>query len=199
MVSVSSFAWAGEPAEGVALKVRRGFFTETDIGGFMTVGGNNKYSNLQTYLQLGVGFDLSEKVELGVHVGMGANADNCWAGFRANGEDCIETSNFTVFMLDATAAYLFEVAPRFYVAPKLVGGYALLDPAPIYDPPTGADGRRKPNATPINRGFNAGAGLALEYATSMDHFSIGVDVLYRFIVGPNIHSLQFFPRVKYTF
>ncbi len=46
---------AGPPPEGVALHVRRGFFTETDIGVFFTVGGNNRYSNAETYLQLGVG------------------------------------------------------------------------------------------------------------------------------------------------
>jgi hypothetical protein len=40
---------------------------------------------------------------------------------------------------------------------------------------------------------------SVEYATNMDHFTIGLDVVYRMILGPNIHTLQFFPRVKYTF
>jgi hypothetical protein len=33
----------------------------------------------------------------------------------------------------------------------------------------------------------------------MDHFSIGADVVGRFIVGTSITSLAIFPRVKYTF
>ena len=34
-------AVAATPPEGVALEVRRGFFTETDIGGFFTLGGDD--------------------------------------------------------------------------------------------------------------------------------------------------------------
>lgn len=192
-------SWASEPQEGVELKVRRGFFVETDIGGFLTVGGDNDYSNMQTYLQLGVGYDVSEKLELGVHFGLGSNAANCWSGLRTNGIDCIETDNFTVTFLDASAAYLLELAPRFYLAPKVLVGYTRLDPAPIYSPATGPDGKRKEGAVPLSDALNVGGGLGVEYATSMDHFTIGVDVLYRFIVGPNMHSLQLLPRIKYTF
>ena len=39
----------------------------------------------------------------------------------------------------------------------------------------------------------------IEYATNMDHFSIGLDVAFRFVIGPNIPSLGFYPRVQYTF
>ncbi|MHB8872677.1 MAG: adventurous gliding motility protein CglE [Myxococcaceae bacterium] len=186
-----SLASAATPSEGVALEVRRGFFTETDIGGFMTLGGDNAYSNLQTYLQLGVGYDVSQSIELGVHFGMGSNAANCFNGLKASGE-CSATDNFTVTFIDFTAAYLFKLADRFYLDPKLAVGYTMLDPAPVVTG-TGAD------QVSINSGMNVGAGVGIEYATSMDHFSIGLDVLGRYILGPNILTLQFFPRVKYTF
>ncbi len=195
------WAAAATPPEGVALKVRRGFFTETDIGGFMTVGGDNAYSNLQTYLQLGLGYDVSESIELGLHVGIGSNAANCWSGLNAK-EECIETDNFTMMFLDVTAAYLVKIGERLYLTPKLAGGYTLLEPAPVYEPrrQPGAGGKLVPeDATPINKGPNAGIGVGIEYATSMDHFSVGFDILARYILGPNIPSLQFFPRVKYTF
>lgn len=187
-----ALCFAGTPSEGVALKVRRGFFTETDIGGFMTVGGDNDYSNLQTYLQLGAGYDVSSTVELGLHVGIGSNAANCFSGLNDRTGECNETDNFTVTFFDVTAAYLFELAERFYFTPKLVAGFTLLDPAPVVLG-EGAE------AKPINTGANLGLGLGVEYATSMDHFSIGLDVVSRYILGPNIVSLQFFPRVKYTF
>ena len=183
-----SLASAATPSEGVSLVVRRGFFTETDVGGFMTVGGDNAYSNLQTYLQLGVGYDVSQTIELGAHFGMGSNAANCFNGLKKTGE-CTATDNFTVTFIDLTAAYLFKLADRFYLDPKLAVGYTLLDPAPVVP----QDGE------PINKGINVGVGVGLEYATSMDHFSIGLDVLARYVIGPNIISLQFFPRVKYTF
>jgi hypothetical protein len=51
----------------------------------------------------------------------------------------------------------------------------------------------------VRNGFNVGVAASLEYATNMDHFSIGVDVSYRIIIGPNINVFAFFPRVQYTF
>jgi hypothetical protein len=186
---LASSAWA-IPPEGYELKVRRGFFTETDIGAFMTVGGDDQYSNIQTYLQLGIGYDILDALELGLHVGIGSNAANCFSGTKAPGAACPVADNFTLTFLDATIAYLIRVGPRLYLAPKIAGGYTLLDPPPVTD-----------NAgAPIGAGPNVGAGVGIEYATHMDHFSIGLDVFWRMVLaGPGIQSFQIFPRVKYTF
>jgi hypothetical protein len=190
LVLVPGLAMAATPSEGVALQVRRGFFTETDVGMFLTAGGgNNSYSNAQTYLQLGVGYDVSENIELGFNFGMGTNAANCWGGTDKTG-NCLTSDNFTVSFLDVTAAYLVRAMDRFYISPKLAGGYTLMGPAPVKDSITGKD---------IGSGVNIGGGVGFEYATHMDHFSIGADVLARYIVGPNIPTFTFFPRVKYTF
>ena len=197
-VLVASSAFAAAPSEGVALKVRRGFFTETDIGVFFTLGGQNAYSNAQTYLQLGVGYDLSEQIELSAHVGIGSNSQNCFA-VTTPGTACAIRSgpknvtsypdNFTFTYLDASASYLFKVLPRFYVAPKVLAGYTLLDPAPLADS----------SGNPVNSGPNVGLGVGVEYATNMDHFSIGADATVRYVIGPNIPTFAIFPRVKYTF
>ena len=193
---VSSSAYAATPAEGVPLQVRRGFFTETDIGGIFTVGGDNGYSNFQTYLQLGLGYQItlndgptwtgSSKalIPIGIHVGIGANAQNCWAGLNAAGA-CTQSDNFTMTFINASVGYLQQLVPRFYAGVKLLGGVTLLDPDPV------GDGR-------LVRA-NIGGALSIEYATNMDHFSVGVDVAYRLIIGPNIHALMFYPRVQYTF
>jgi hypothetical protein len=122
---------------------------------------------------------------------MGSNAANCFNGLNAKG-DCTASDNFTLTFFDLTGAYLFRLADRLYFAPKVAVGYTLLDPAPVVLG-TGVE------ATPVNQGINLGFGLGIEYATSMDHFSIGFDVLGRYVLGPNMLSLQFFPRVKYTF
>lgn len=185
---VPAVAFAETPPQGVPLDVRRGFFTETDVGVFFTLGGDDAYSNAQTYVQLGVGYDITEQIELGVHFGLGASAANCFSG-RNTREECTFADNFTVSFIDATAAYRFAVTPRFFVAPKLVGGYTTMDPAPIHD---AAD-------IPVTSAPNAGIGLGVEYATSMDHFTIGADVLTRMLLGPNILTIAIFPRVKYTF
>jgi hypothetical protein len=44
-----------------------------------------------------------------------------------------------------------------------------------------------------------GGDLGIEWATHQDHFFVGIDFEPRFVVGPNILSMAFFPRVKYTF
>lgn len=191
-VALLCMPWVAEaaaPPEGVPLKVRRGFFVETDIGAFWTLGGENKYSNAQPYLQLGAGYDITEHISLGAHFGLGSNAVNCFAGYVPGTEDCRLSDNFTVAFADVTAAYLFRIAERFYLAPKVAAGYTRLDPAPV----AGSNPDKAVTAP------NAGLGLGVEYATSMEHFSIGADLLARYVIGPNIPTFAFFPRVKYTF
>lgn len=196
LVLVSSSAFAATPSQGVPLQVRRGFFTETDVGAFFTVGGDNGYSNLQTYLQLGLGYQLTINdgggiIPIGFHVGIGSNAQNCWAGLKAD-NSCSLSDNFTLTMLNVTGGYLHQVVERLYLGGKLIGGVTLLDPRPIPDA-----------ADPTNTGLlvspNFGVALSAEYATNMDHFSIGLDVAYRLVIGPNINALGFYGRVQYTF
>ncbi|MFZ5439163.1 MAG: adventurous gliding motility protein CglE [Myxococcota bacterium] len=191
---ISSSALAATPSAGVPLEVRRGLFTETDIGGFFTVGGDNSYSNLQTYLQLGLGYQLTINdsaglIPIGFHVGIGANAQNCWAGLN-NAGACTQADNFTTTFLNLSGGYLHRVGTgyvgsRLYLGGKLLGGVTLVDPDPVGD---------KVLVRP-----NFGLAASLEFATSLDHFSIGLDASYRLIIGPNISGLMFFFRVQYTF
>jgi hypothetical protein len=181
-------ALAATPPEGVPLKVRRGFFTETDIGVLLTLGGDDLYSNGQAYLQLGLGYQLTINdarglIPIGFHVGIGANAQNCWAG-KTNSGVCLASDNFTMTFLSLTAGYLHRLAGRHYLGGKAIFGYTLLDPEPVKG---------------VRGGLNAGMAVSYEYATNMDHFSIGVDASFRLIVGPNINVFAFFPRVQYTF
>ncbi len=198
-LALSQAVWAGTPSEGVPLQVRRGFFTETDIGGIVNLGGtaayaggNPGYSNLDPYLQLGIGyqFAFSEKVAMpiGLHVGIGANASNCY-GAVDNAGNCVQSDNFTLTFITLSAGLMYSVAERLYVGGKLLGGYTLIDPAATV----------KDDGSGITAAPHFGVAASVEYATNMDHFTIGLDVVFRLVVGPNIPSIQFFPRVKYTF
>jgi hypothetical protein len=186
---LSTTALGATPPEGAPLEVRRGFFTEADIGVFFTLGGENVYSNAQTYLQLGVGYDLTETLSLGVSFGLGASAANCFAGYLPGSDLCRMSDNFTVTFGNVTAAYMVPLAERLYLTPKVTAGLSRLDPAPVGD---GDPGRAM-------SALNAGVGIGLEYATPMDHFSVGADVMTRLIIGPNIPTFAIFPRIKYTF
>jgi hypothetical protein len=193
----SSWAAAAAPAEGVELKVRRGFFTETDIGAFFTLGGDQAYSNTQTYVQLAVGYDISDSFALSATFGIGASAADCFGGRKTPGDtttDCVAADNFTAAFFDLNGAYLFRLAERFYLYPKLAIGYTTMDPAPVCSSSSPAG-----ECIGINSGVNLGGGVGIEYATSMDHFSIGLEAMYRFVIGPNISAVSIFPRVKYTF
>ena len=182
----------GTPSEGVALKVRRGFFTETDVGGFFTLGGDNDYSNAADVpaARAGLRRHRGNGSRIGFHVGIGANAQNCWAGLNAAERLHRRSDNFTMTFLDVTRGVPVPVVERFYVAPQAGGGLHA------------ARSRRRSTATRrprITGGANVGVGVGIEYATNMDHFTIGADVLVRYVIGPNIPAISIFPRVKYTF
>lgn len=188
----STAAAAATPSEGVPLQVRRGFFTETDIGGFWTLGGANAdkpYSNLQSYLQLGVGYQLTINdgkglIPIGVQIGIGANSQNCWANYDKARDRCGNADNFTMTFITASGGYLHQVLERFFIGGKIIAGVTLLDPEPV---------------TGVTFGANVGGALSLEYATNMDHFSVGLDISVRFVIGPNIPAFAVYPRVQYTF
>jgi hypothetical protein len=186
LLLVSTAAAAATPPQGVSLRVRRGFFTETDIGVFFTVGGNNKYSNAETYLQLGLGYDLTERIEVAAYFGLAASAANCFTA-QQNGA-CALSDNFTMTYFNGSVAYLVRLADRLYLTPKVTAGYSTFDPAPAYS----KNGK-------VTSAPNAGGGVGIEYATQMDHFSVGAEIMVRMAIGPAIGSIALFPRIKYTF
>lgn len=185
---VASSSIAATPPEGVSLEVRRGVFTEADIGGFLTVGGQGGYSNLQSYLQLGVGYQLhapggSGLVPVGLHLGLGPNDQNCWAALNRSGR-CSKPDSFSMLFIGLSGGYLFQLVDRLYLGPRVLAGVVLLDPVPVSGPAV------RPTV---------GGMVSLEYATGLDHFSLGLDVAYRMVIGPWISSIAIFPRVQYTF
>ena len=181
-------ALSAVPPQGVPLQVRHGFFFETDLGAFTTVGGQDHYSNAETYLQLGVGYDLMEHLEVGASFGLGTSAANCFTQRDAEGV-CSLADSFTMSFFDLSAAYLLPLKGRLFLRPRVIAGYADLDPAPRVDD----------NGKSLRHGADLGAAIGVEYATAMDHFSIGADLAFRYVLGPRIASFALFPRIKYTF
>lgn len=177
------------PPEGVPLEVRRGFFTETDLGVFGTVGGADGYSNAESYLQLGVGYDFKSGLELAAAFGLGSSGANCLSARDELGV-CATPDSFTASFLDLSVGYLHPLRGRLFLVPRLAAGYARIDPSPRVD--ASGEPTRASN-------FNFGAGVGVEYATAMDHFSIGADLMFRYVIGVRVATLALYPRVKYTF
>jgi hypothetical protein len=122
-------------------------------------------------------------VPLGLQAALGANARNCWAGRLSSGA-CSGADTFTLTFVEVGAGALFEVAERLYLGPRLLLGGTFLDPEP------------RPG---LRFQFDLGLVATLEYAAALDHFSVGVDVIYRLVLGPGISAIAIQPRVKYTF
>jgi hypothetical protein len=181
-------ALAAEPNAGAPVEVRRGFYVATDVGGFLTLGGAGGYSNLQLYLQLGAGYELELAgglvlVPVGLQAGVGANARNCWVGLLSSGA-CSGVDTFALGFLEASTGALFRVTERLYLGPRLLLGATLLEPEP------------RPG---LRLALGLGVAASLEYGTALEHFSVGVDLTYRLVLGPNISAIAIQPRVQYTF
>ncbi|MBS2030857.1 MAG: adventurous gliding motility protein CglE [Deltaproteobacteria bacterium] len=209
--ALPALAGAATPQVGVEQKLRRGFFTETDLGTYFDVGGGTA-SNAQAYMQLGVGYDITDRFTLSLQFGLGASSGVCLAHVANDGtcgitdasgnittvtdasgvpQKQVLPDNFSNTFYQLNVSYRLPLAERLGLVGGVVAGYQKLDPAPLFqnDDPT----------TPISGGFMAGVDLSLEYATNMDHFFVGLDVVPRYLFGPNLFSMAIFPRVKYTF
>lgn len=181
-------AAAYTPNEGVEFELHKGFFAETDIGTMFSVGGRDAYSNTESFIQLGVGVDIGSHFEVGALFGLGTSNVNCFAQGSAVLGTCTAADSFTVAMLDGFVTYLVPLQPRLWLTPKLLAGYTNLDPNPVVV-----------DSHAVYTAANVGVGVGIEYATSLEHFNVGVDVTGRYVLSANVPTIAILPRIKYTF
>lgn len=187
-------AQASTPLAGVPTQIRRGFFTEMDLGTFFTTGGEPGVSNAQVYVSLGLGYDVLTIDDHFLAVGLGfsqaASAGSCFGTPLEDGS-CVDanneplSNNWTAQTVEATVLYGFQVVPRLLLTARALGGVASITPKAFAD---------TENPVPL-----IGGGLGVEYATQFDHFSLGLDAAAKYFLGPNITGFAIAPRVKYTF
>ncbi len=198
---------AATPLAGIPTEIRRGLYTEMDLGTFFTLGGENKSpSDPQPYVSLGAGYDIfagqKHFVSLGLAFSMGTSAGGCY-GTAMEGKYCvgsgfdpIETNeklklsdNWSLTTVEGTALYGVFVGERLMLTFRLLGGVGFVQPDAFEE-----NGKVREGALPL-----VGGGAGLEWATQFDHFSLGIDGAFKFIVGPNVPGIAIAPRVKYTF
>jgi hypothetical protein len=175
--SVANAQDGAEPAVGLPFQVRHGWFAETQVGVFSTLGGQKPFANGQPFIGLSLGLDLESVEHLAVFVTAAQGASG-------------SPDNLSVLPFEAGARYGFgELAPRLTPHVLAVAGYSVLTPA-------GAPDR---GITETTGSVHAGAGFGLEYVTRLDGLTVGADVLVRQAFSPFLTSLSAYPRIKYVF
>ena len=188
-LDLSSVSSTGSPEP-----IRTGFYAETALGSFLTLGGADSYSNMEAFLSLGVGYDIMREFSVGLQFQLAPSAGDCYgptdsycAGASAQG-----SGTFTMAAIDAIVTYRLPITERLFIPFRLFGGMANLSPLPRSDlgAPSGAGDIWVPTV---------GLASGIEYATRFDHFTVGIEASGRFVPALNMIALAFYPRIRYTF
>lgn len=188
---------AATKATGEPQAMRSGLFLDVNLGVTSMLGGRRlsdgaaRPSTPSAYLQFGVGYDVLPRLAAGLTFGLGASGGRCLGAVAQNGT-CIESavdqssvaSDFTLAFVGAEISYRQPLGSRLHLNPRLHLGWTFLDPAPRLS---------------VRGGLGAGLALGFEWDTPLDHFTLGIELDWRLVVGPNLHVLGLYPRVKYTF
>jgi hypothetical protein len=186
---------------------KQGIYTQSDLGGFFVLGAGAGmptgytiseecggppckpalWSQLQPYIGLSVGYDISQW--LGVQLSFGT-------GFVANAaiynQSLENPRDYGITTVNAAVVGSFYVLERLALMGKVFGGAAFVSPEPAPNEPT--------------IGGNAGAGFGVRYATLLPDVFVGLDgnVMVAFIPDSGgsmviIPGISFAPVIKYVF
>ncbi len=187
-IDLSAVSSTGSPEP-----IRTGFYAETSLGTFFTLGGGDSYSNVEAFLGIGVGYDILKELSVSVQFQLAPSAGDCYVVNGAGADQCpaAGSSTFTMLAIDAEVSYRFEVANRLFIPLRLFGGAADFTPVPS-------------NAlAPVSNSdvwtWSIGGATGIEYATHFDHFTIGLEASGRFVEALNMTAIAIYPRIKYTF
>lgn len=201
-----SVASNGQPAV-----VRHGFFAQTALGGFATLGGKAGYSNMEAFLALGFGVDFLSDFSFGFQFQLAPSSENCFAPDTTCGSATIAggptgssgSKTFTMAALDAVLSYRIQLIERLYVPIRVFGGLANFSPLPVNSLACPSD---KPNCTLVPSGAandiwkpTFGGATGIEYATGFEHFTISLEVSLRDLPFLGASALSIYPQIKYTF
>lgn len=192
---------------------KQGIYTQSDLGGFFVLGksagsptgstigelcddgsaGGGKpcksvpTSQLQPYIGLSVGYDISQYLGLQVSFGTGFVANAAVYG------DSIENPrDYGLTTINLAVVGSFYVLERLAIMGKLMGGASFMSPEPLPGEPT--------------IGGNAGFGVGVRYATLLPDVFVGIDgnVMVAFIPASAgdmviVPGISFAPVIKYVF
>ena len=186
---------------------KRGFYAQSDLGGFIRFGGWNDGADpcqrcrevvtslTQPYIGIGVGYDFFDWFGLQLTLAQGFVASAAPFG-SVKGGSTDSPRDYGITYLNVGATFSWYFFDRLAAAVKVFGGGSFLSPAPDVI-----------NGVPVPfAGGDFGAGVGIRYATLLTDVSVGLDVNFFGSVSPDgsggalfIPALSFAPVIKYTF
>ena len=173
--------------------LQRGVYVGADFGTFVSLGGVNGVSNLQPYVALHLGYDLSDNLSLQASASAAYVAENPISDF----DDPVVTPGGTVVtsydLLNLTGelVYALRVTQRFAIEPKVGAGLSRINPLPT-DPDD-------PTLLVPRMNLALVGGLGFTYLTLLTDFSAGIAATLLVLPGPGIVGVGTSFSVRYTF
>jgi len=173
--------------------LQRGLYVGADFGTFITIGNVKGVSNLQPYIGLRLGYDLSDNFSLQLSGSAGYVADNPISDYDDPGKTPSGTSvtSYDLLNLTAEAVYALRITSRFALEPKAGVGVSRINPLPT-DP-------NNPDVLVRRENLVIVGGLGFTYLTLLTDFSAGLSANGYILPNPGIFGLGVAFTVRYTF
>ena len=175
----------------------RGWYLSSDVGVLISLGNQAGYSNLQPFVSVRGGYDLSDMFSVQGSISMGYISQNPISAYddpstvESFSGKKIASYDMTMFAVEGLAS--FRPTQRIAIEPKLGAGLTLLSPTPTDTANPCTDCGMSPLAP------HAMAGVDIKYLTLLTDFSAGVSLNSYFVIGPNVLAVSGAFLVRYTF
>ncbi len=188
----------GESASLQKFELGRGVYFSGDLGVFLSLGGVKGYSNVQPYMAVRAGFDLSDMISVQLSLGNGLVSGNPPSahddpndpnGLGAGGN---QTSNYSTLNVGPEVVFAFRPTERIAIEPKIGGGISYVTPSLTQDA-TQAEPVLYSSVLPM-----ASFGVDFKYLTLLTNFTAGISISGYYIIGPNIPAVGAAFVVRYT-
>lgn len=173
--------------------LQRGFYVGADFGTFITIGGANGVSNLQPFVGLRLGYDLTDNLSLQLTGSAAYVADNPISDYDdpAVTPEGTAVTSYDLLSMTGEVVYALRVTERFAIEPKLGAGVSRINPLPT-DPDD-------PTLLVSRANLLIDAGLGFTYLTLLSDFSAGLSATAYIVPKPGIVGLATAFTVRYTF
>lgn len=173
--------------------LQRGLYVGADFGTFISLGDTAGVSNLQPYVALHLGYDLSNNLSLQATASAAYVAENPISDLDDPAVTPGGTGVTSYDLLNVTGelVYALRLTQRFALEPKVGAGFSRINPLPT-DPDNPEFLVKRMNLALVG-------GLGFTYLTLLTDFSAGIAATFLVLPGPGIVGLGTSFSVRYTF